>query len=303
MLESYPPRSPGVAAGILLILALLLLDLMLLLAVLARPVSLWSFVGGMVLLATMPALALISYLTRGLPGTRYHIESDALIIEWGGLVQRIPLAHIRALVWGRDLGPVRRFRGLRWPGFYIGRGEIVMRDRVYPIRFYATRPPAKQLLLVTDKLTYGVSPWDLENFKACVEALQATALPARTPTSPTQPFLLDWLIWQDRTAHVLLLLPALANLLLFAYLTIIYSRLPAPIAVQFDAVGQALRWGQPLALFGLPLLGLAAMLGNSAVGWFFYQWRQEKRLAYLIWTATLAVQIAVWVAVLGLAGF
>ncbi|GAB4162258.1 MAG: hypothetical protein Fur0021_36360 [Candidatus Promineifilaceae bacterium] len=298
MLESYPPRSPGVVAGILLILALLLLDLMLLLAVLARSVSLWSFMGGMVLLATMPVLALISYLTRGLPGARYHIESDALIIEWGGLVERIPLAHIRALVWGRDLGPVRRFRGLRWPGFYIGRGEIVMRDKVYPIRFYATRPPAKQLLLVTDKLTYGVSPWDLENFKVCVEALQATALPARTPTSPTRPFLLDWPIWQDRTAHVLLWLPALANVLLFAYLTIIYDdRLPAPIIVQFDAAGQ------PLALLGLPLLGFAALLGNGAVGWFFYQWRQEKRLAYLIWTATLAVQIAVWVAVLGLTGF
>lgn len=303
MLESYPPRSPGVAAGILLIVALLLLALMALLVLLTQPVSLWSFVSGGVLLATAPAAALVGYLTRGLRQARYHIESDALIVEWGGLRQTIPLRQVRALVWGRELGPVRRFRGLRWPGFYMGRGEIGLGDRVYPIRFYATRPLDRQLLLVTDELTYGVSPWDMENFKSCVEALQATSLPARAATSPSQPFVFDWPIWQDQTAHILLLLPAAVNLLLFAYLTIIYGRLPTAVAIQFDAAGQALRWGQPLALFGLPLLGLAAMLGNNAAGWFFYHWRQEKRLAYLIWATTLAVQIAAWVGVLGLTGF
>ncbi len=332
MLESYPPRSPGVIAGILLILALLLLDLILLLYLLTQSISLWSFLGGIVLLATIPVLVLVGYLTRSLPQACYHIESDALIIEWGGLIQTIPLAHIRALLWGRDLGQVRHFRGLRWPGFYIGQGEIMYRQRVYPIRFYATRPPAQQLLLVTDNLTYAVSPWDMENFKACVEALQATILSprattsdvgaqdahavgerdahsrqdglrSRTPTSPSQPFVLDWPIWQDQTAHLLLLLPTFVNLLLFAYLTIIYSRLPTPLAIQFDAAGQALRLRQPLILFTLPLAGLAAILGNSVAGWLFYQWRREKALAYLIWAASLVVQIAIWVAVLGLTGF
>lgn len=301
MLVSHPPRSPGVIAGILLTLALILLDLILLLFMITQPISLLTFFSGLLLLCTLPAILLIGYLTHTLPHARYHIESDTLIIDWGSLTQAIPLDHIRALVRGCDLDRVRRFRGLRWPGCYIGQGEIIDHERAYPIRFYATRPLAQQLLLVTDTLTYAVSPYDLENFQASVAALQSARFAPRSRTSPSRPFLLDWPIWQDQTAHLLLLLPALVNLLLFAYLSFIYQRLPSPTPLQIDAVGHVIRLGTPLSLFLLPAGGLVAYLINILIGWFFYQWRREPSLAYLIWIITLVVQIAAWVALLGLA--
>lgn len=111
---------------------------------------------------------------------------------------------------------------------------------------------------------------------------------------------LSWPIWQDRLAHIIVATAASLNGLLFAYLCAIYGRLPRLIPLHFDEHGFADRVEAPASLFVLPLVGLIAWLVNGALGWYFYHWRDEQPLAFIMWGATILVQLATWAAVLGL---
>lgn len=280
MLEAHPSRSPGVAIGYFFSLLLTLFNLGLVVLLWMQPISLWSFIWGVLLVVGVPALPLTLYLTHCLHHARYAVETDALIVSWGAFQQTIPLGQIRSIRWGHQLSPIRRFRGARWWGYYLGQGELVEGARTYPIRIFASRPLAQQLVLVTDSRMVGLSPIDGETFAACLRALRATTPPTLKSSSPTQPFILSWAIWQDRIAHLCLIVPALLNLLLFAAITTLYATfLP----------NQAAHW------LSLPFIALLLWLFNGIIGWLFYEARQEKPIAYLVWSTTILIQIAAWV--------
>ena len=113
MLESHPPTSPGLVFGYTLMAGLILLDAGLSFLLVRGPVTLFSFLWGLLLLVSLPLLAVLAYWTSSLGTARYHVVENALLIEWGGLRQVIPLVAIQSLQSGATA--VTRFRGLRWP--------------------------------------------------------------------------------------------------------------------------------------------------------------------------------------------
>jgi hypothetical protein len=306
MLESRPSSSPGTTFGFILIASLILLDFGLLFLLLNEPVTMLSFLWGSLLFISLPTMAFIAYWTSGLISPHYRVVGPALLIEWGHSCQVIPLKSIRSLVRGATLAEVRQFRGARWPGCFVGWGQVSAAGREaegpisYPTIFFATRPLSQQLLLVTDSIAYAISPVDLENFGDCLEALRHSTpeAPADTPVSQLGP--LEWPIWQDRPAQVVLVMTTILNALLFAGLCLSYGRLPALVPLHFNQAGIVNRMGAPANLFILPLIGLFAWLVNGALGYFFYQRRQERPLALILWGSSLIVQVIAWATVLGL---
>lgn len=103
-----------------------------------------------------------------------------------------------------------------------------------------------------------------------------------------------WPLWQDLTARRLLFLGLLAGGLHFILVAILLPRLPATVPLHMDGAGVTLLSGPPTRLFLPPLFGLLAWLANGALGWFFHQRRQEPDVAYLLWGAALAVQLAAY---------
>lgn len=283
---------------------LALLDIGLLVLLISMRITALSFLWGVLLLVSFPALASIAYVTSSLSAGRYHVAGDALVIEWGRFRQVVPLSQIRAQIPGEEMGEIREFRGVRWPGCFVGVGRVVPPDHDasagYKTLFFATRPPAHQLLLVAEEICVAISPDDLENFKVCLEAIQATGMVAgETPPLSDLGFL-QWRIWGDRPALLTLAAAVLLNTALFATLCTIYGRLPAQVPLHFDRFGVVDRLAAPANLFVLPLAGFLAWLLNGMLGWYFYQEREERPLALILWGAAAVLQAATWTAVLGL---
>ena len=123
MLESQPSTSPGTAFGYTGMVGLVLLDVGLFLLLVRGPITLWSFLWGVLLLVSLPLLAILAYWTSSLKMARYHVVENALLIEWGSLRQVVPLAAIQLVQMGQTTTAVTRFRGLRWPGLMVGLGN------------------------------------------------------------------------------------------------------------------------------------------------------------------------------------
>jgi hypothetical protein len=301
MLESRASQSPGTIFGFVLIAGLALLDLGLLFLLTNEPVTFLSFLWGALLLVSLPAVGFIAFWTSSLGSTRYHVFGDALVIEWGRIQQVVPIAQIRSIVRGEVLREVKRFRGVRWPGCYVGHGQVTSHDGSIIDQetiFYATRPLRAQLLLVTNSVAYGLSPVDLDNFADCLRALRVPEFVGgnELPASDLGP--LNWRLWQEGGMRLIITLAGILNFALFAYLCAIYSRLPATVPLHFDGSGVVDRIGNPIGLFVLPLLGLLAWLANGALGWAVYQIQGEKPIAYLLWGSAVLVQLVTWIAVI-----
>ncbi len=114
------------------------------------------------------------------------------------------------------------------------------------------------------------------------------------PASSPLGFLARSPVWQDRTARRLIVLGILVGGLHLIVVAILLPRLPATVPLHMDGDGVVLLSGPPSRLFLPALFGLLAWLTNAVAGWFLYQRRAEPVLAYLLWGAALAVQLAAW---------
>ena len=115
--------------------------------------------------------------------------------------------------------------------------------------------------------------------------------PAPGDQSAPAPDFLNWPLWQDPVARLLLLAALIAGLLSFAYLAARYPGLP--LQVRFETGNNiAARVVAPRRLLLLPLFALLAWLLNGLLGLSFYRNRNEPVLAYLLWATGLLVQVA-----------
>lgn len=103
-------------------------------------------------------------------------------------------------------------------------------------------------------------------------------------------------IWRDRVTQGTLGLAIILNILLFILVVLTAGRLADAIT----ASGGMDRFGAPSNALILPIIGLIAWLSGGALGYFYYQARGQKSIAYSIWCAIVLVELATWVPVLAL---
>ncbi len=302
-METRPPRSPGQAVGLALIAGLIILDSILGVLLFQVPISFLSFLVGAFLLLSAPAIMLVAFFTACLSAARYYVEDMALIIQWGRLRQIVPLDQIGEILYGQDLPVLKGFRGLRWPGYLLGRGKLIDRQgEGMPARFYSSRPLREQVVVTTGSTAYGISPPDPEEFVNSLRAMFLLENDGRRPALSESMSFLGWSIWRDRLAQILLGLATLLNAALFFYLSAIMGNLADEVALHFNSQGVPDRLGSPAGLLILPLIGFLAWLVAILFGWYFYHVRDERPTAYVVWGSMVAIQLAAWVAVIGLLG-
>ncbi len=248
------------------------------------------FVGFLVALA---ATGLAFYWAMIALKLHYQLTRNGLAIQWGLAQQRIPFNSIQAIIPGRDIPGLTKFRGLKLAGLQVGRAELV---EYGPIKIRATAALNDSLLVVASDRSYLISPRQPEAF------LRAWHL--RQPLGPTQnwsadvvrswplntPILTDSLTWG------LLGAAAVIYLALIGYLSLIYAELPAVLPIHFDALGQADRIAEKSALLTLPAAGGIVLGLNALWGGLIYRW--DKVAAYLLWGSAIVMQVFLWIAVL-----
>lgn len=290
--------SAGVPLGVVSIALVVALDAWLLnwliqQSIRAQQISLLSFLLGLLLLSSVPLLLFLIYQTMSCLTLRYRLDRNGLIVSWAGTELCVPIRDIQRIIPGHLLdGTIVRRQGVRWPGHERGEGLVPSIGRT---RFFATRPLADQLVLVTPGQAFAISPRDAEGFQRAFEARRELG-PNRLlePGVRHRPWF-SWPLWTDPTALALLGTAIVINLGLFGYLSARFSGLDLQLPLHFNSQGLADRIGTKIELFALPIIGLLILGTNLVLGLMLY--KRERAGAYLLWGAAAAVQALIWLAV------
>jgi hypothetical protein len=286
----------GLGVGIGLMAVIFLVDAALVwLAIDRQTVSIGTFAIGLAVAVSLAALALLGHWTYGLADSGYFLDRNALIIHWGSAEQIIPVGQIERVVSGAEVEGRVQFSGGRWPGHFVGYGELA---GVGPTLFYAAASLRRQILVVTPGLAYGISPADQGEF--------LKALRRRIEMGPTQvvdqssvrPGFLSWPIWKDRVGLALVGGSFAVVLVLTGLLCYYYPSLPRLIPLHFDVTGMPDRLDSRGHIFIIPLIGFLASLVNGVLGWMTN--RRDRVVSYLVWGGALLVEALVWGAALGI---
>jgi uncharacterized membrane protein len=80
----------------------------------------------------------------------------------------------------------------------------------------------------------------------------------------------------------------------------VLGRLPDEVPLHFDQSGITDRTGSPFGLLILPLIGLIAWILAALIGYYYHQVRRDEPVAYIVWGATVLIEVATWVGLLNL---
>ncbi|MFN8473605.1 MAG: PH domain-containing protein [Anaerolineae bacterium] len=284
-----PPLSLLVPLSLLIaILALLSIDAALLLGITRVGVSPIAFLAGLLLLLSLPALAVLAYWLWGALSLRYAMDRNAVTIRWAATTYVIPMPNITAVEDGADFF-VERVQGYHWPGLLVGLGHL---DRLGGTMICATRPLPEQLILVTRRGSYAVSPADRAAFIEGLGTRQRLGPTEALAETVWQPRWMRLPIWRDRLVYALLGAGVILSLLLWAWVSLLYGSLPATLPMRgLDATPLA----RAIAVW-LPLAGALALAVNVALAVAVH--RRERFAAYLSLGSAVAVQIFIWIALL-----
>jgi hypothetical protein len=297
--------------GLLFIAVVGALDWLLLSAVLIRQVpneqiSFLSFLCGLLVILSLPVLAILIYETLNCATLRYQLDRNGVIILRAGWRWTLPIGDIQEIRPGVDAhGKVQNRRGLHWPGHEQGEGDLPGEGTIHLL---ATRPAAEQLLLFTPGEVFAISPRDPDRFVKALEERRALGPNRLLEREEHRARWLTWPLWTDRVAWVLLGSALLFNLLLFGYLSARFPRLDLQLPLHFSPPPDAIylgevqvdRIGGRMELFAVPIIGLIILGTNLVLGLLLY--KRERAGSYLLWGAAAAAQFLFWLATFGLVG-
>ncbi len=228
--------------------------------------------GALLGLTTFLALGLLAFLlwwTWGCFNLRYSLEPEALVIRWASNRYILPYTGLdKPRLGGPPLPP----RGLRWPGYAVGRiPDAEGGSSGGPVFSLATRPPAEQVLLSTPVGGFAISPANPAIFMSDLETRRKLAaaagdlatLPRVQRRGPAGQGL-----WGDPLALRALVVGLLLNVLAFTWIAWQYPGLPERVALRYrydPGFGLTLPGApQPVGtVWRLPMLSLALLLVNA----------------------------------------
>lgn len=281
-----PNHRKGALFGAGWVLAVLVVDGLLLWRAIGGPLNGWTFICALLVLFSLPVIALICYWVYGLMCLRYEFDRNRLVIITASSQQIIPMSSIERLVDGRDAGLQVKKQSVIWPGYWIGHGVI---QGIGLTLFYAVTPPDQQAIVVTPSLAYGISVPDMDTFMDVFRAALAMGSSVEVKQeSQKQPYL-SWTIWRDRLMQVILSGGLAVNLTLFGMVTFRYSSLPLRLPMHYDVTGAVDRIAERSEVFDLPMIGLLIWALNGFIGAALYH--RQRVASYLSWGGAWVVQV------------
>jgi hypothetical protein len=225
---------------------------------------------------------------------RYQVDRNALVIDAGLSRYTIPLDAIDRIATGADF-TLRRFRGFDWPGFVKGRAQV---DGLPLLHLLGTEPFERQLVIVTRQAAYGISPPSPADFAEAIERRRALGAIRRASETIERKSLATWAVWRDSLFWAIVAVTLIANLALFGLIFSRYGALPERISIHYNALGEVDRVSSKVWLLAMPTIGALALVLNASIGLALHA--RERAGSILLSSASLALQVVLWLATLGI---
>lgn len=276
--------AAGMAAPLLLILFAGIL------MAVSEPVTGVNVAGVVLVLVVLPPLGWLSYRAVGLAGARYRVAAGALEVTWGSRREVIPLVDIEEAHPATLFTGELTVRGVNWPGCVVSRFN---HSQLGQVEVLAVSVEKRDLVLIGYPGGWlALSPRDEPGF---LQALSGRRLAAPRSGASLVPARVGRSLLRDRVALGLLLAAFVALGALIIYLMLIWPQLPPVLALRFNADGTPERFGPPAGLFILPAIGAVAFVLNSLYGAILHSRPPDRPAAYVMLSASLAIQGLVWV--------
>lgn len=256
------------------------------------PVDLRLYGELLALVALVLLTGALAYRVGGALTLAYEMDRNGLYILWMGNRAVVPLALIESVDSG--LGGERlSWRPAQGIGYYWGQRRTSAGRRLH---LFATRSPARSLLIHTANESYVISPADPDSFVQDLE--QRRRLGAVKPLAPAiEPGrVFFYAFWNDRLVRWSLILAFGLNLALLGFLAARYPMLPATVEMRFNAVGEVAELRPRHQALFLPLAAFMLSLLNTGLGLTLYQ--REAIGARLLQFASVLVQVLFGVAII-----
>lgn len=296
--------------GIVVCAWIILIDIILLLWMVQRPIDMVKFVLILLLVLSIPLFLHVSYRAWIASTLEYWVDRNAVTIRWAGLQHVLPLPQIDR-IYENDAKAPDTVNWLFWPAHYFqeqNRSSMSIEGK--PVSLLASRPLSECLLLDMGDAMFAISPQDPQEFVAFVQERYDLGVAVdvryeRTPMIRLQR-VLNRVAYQDSIGMGLLVAGAVGLLMLFGLLMTVYPNLPGEVVLRYSdqvttegvvRVPEVIR--AKSALFILPLIGLISWAFNCICG-IWMALRDQRIGAYLLWGGAVAVQLFSLVALIGL---
>jgi hypothetical protein len=296
-----PQRRIGILIGSLLLLVLIAISILGLVILGSQQISLAIVIWVAMPLVCVPLAMLVVYRLYALVTVRYRLDREGFYLVWGLAGEQAPISAIERIIPGESLGAkLNPGLGLWWPGCVAGRRRVA---GVGMVEFFSTAGPDQMVVVDLGSRALAISPGDLEAFQETF--LDATRMGSLEPIPAIsrRPDLALTRLWGDRVARLLVPVGMLVWLALLGYLGFMAPRLPAEVPFGFDALGQPLAYVPPGRLLLLPMIGGISWLGDIFLGAWLFRRKEERRLAYMVWTMPMLLGGILWMATLQMLTF
>lgn len=297
-MEFRPRVWPGTLIGATGVAALIALSVLLVWRIASQPVSLVSFVAGLVVAGMLAGAVLFSYWTLGCVRLRYHIDHNRLALRWGWNTHFVPLSSIATILPGARATAQGSVEGISWPGHYAGRAEV---EGVGETVFLSAHlSPLELLYIVTPTLAYAISVPDPQRFSVELRLRQMGGSNETFELSSERPSWYDLALLRDWIAFGLLVLGLLTNIALFAYICYAFPSLPELLPLRYSPLGVVEQIGLRSHVFTLPLVSLVLLTANTVLGAILYS--RERVGAYLCLGSGVLIQGLMGAAIIRIVG-
>jgi hypothetical protein len=291
-----PAKTLGLVVGLAILCTIGAVAYSLLHSVLSQGPGVNAFVTGLLLVICVPLLVLWAVWYVGLVALRYYMDDEVLVIHAGLLRHIIPLAAIQAVELASDLSIDESFRGVGWPGYLRGSAQV---EGLGTLIVNSTEPLERQLVVLTGRGCYGISPRDTEGFvrdlmARCRNATESVGVTPGVAYSP----LAALPVWRDHALWAIIVGALLANLVLFGMVSLRFSTLPDRLPLFLGPHGEVQHIAAKIALYGIPVAGMLMLSINSVLAVALHRW--ERVAAYLLALASFGVHAPLWAATLGI---
>lgn len=294
-MRTRPPLTIGMLAGALIGATLAALYAILLYAVRHQPPGIDMLLTGLMFAASLPLAftwlrGMIELLTL-----QYTVTRNGLVISTLFVAHMIPHTAVREILPGHRVQV--RMRGPRWPGFIHSKAH---HPWLGELRILGTEPLERQIILVAEGVSYGISPRHAEEFLQSYARYRSLGPIESLPQADAPRTIAAWPIWRDRLFWGGIFVALLLNLALAGYALLAYNRLPPIIPMHWDISGQIDRLAPKEWIFWLPFIGEVTLLLNALLG-ILVSFHERFGARLLAW-ASIAVQASLWFAAWGILG-